>query len=184
MKKLLYHIVKEIIPVVAGILIALYINNWNEDRKDRNYMQRIRTSIDKELKASSKDIEEKLVRQKSLIDTLHFYRDYNQVSIDQVLKKAQGIYIPTIRINSWKAISRTKIELMDYERLTALADIEEQRNLLQLKAQKLLDFVYSNYRSTQANDKEFMSIIMREIMSTEQSLIKDISSIINPKVGV
>jgi hypothetical protein len=30
----LKYFTKEIIPVIIGILIALFINNWNEERKE------------------------------------------------------------------------------------------------------------------------------------------------------
>ena len=47
--KYLLYAIGEIVLVVIGILIALQINNWNEDRKDwakeRFYLRSIRTSI-------------------------------------------------------------------------------------------------------------------------------------------
>jgi len=39
---------REIIPVIIGILIALFINNWNEDRKDKRYLTQIFSSIESE----------------------------------------------------------------------------------------------------------------------------------------
>jgi len=37
MKKI-NQLFKEIIPVIIGVLIALVINNWNEERKDKKYL--------------------------------------------------------------------------------------------------------------------------------------------------
>ncbi|MGB5372105.1 MAG: DUF6090 family protein, partial [Flavobacteriaceae bacterium] len=46
--KYLLYAIGEIVLVVIGILIALQINNWNEDRKDRAkerfYLRSIRSS--------------------------------------------------------------------------------------------------------------------------------------------
>jgi sensor domain CHASE-containing protein len=39
------YAIGEIILVVIGILIALQINNWNEDRIDRNIETRVLTNI-------------------------------------------------------------------------------------------------------------------------------------------
>lgn len=39
--KQLGQIIREIVPVIIGILIALLINNWNEDRKDKKYLNQI-----------------------------------------------------------------------------------------------------------------------------------------------
>ena len=178
MKKIIKAFFKEIVPIIVGILIALYINNWNEDRKDKNYIDQISTSIQNELTESHKDIDKKLVQQKTLIDSLNFYLNDNQVALDEIINKARGIYIPKIRINSWKAISNSKIELMDYEKVSTLADIEEQKELLLMKAEKLIDFIYSNYKETGKDKKEFMIIMMSEVISTEKSLQEDIGEII------
>ena len=40
---------KEMIPVIAGILIALFIDNWNSDRKDKNYINQVFPTVNNEL---------------------------------------------------------------------------------------------------------------------------------------
>lgn len=67
---------------------------------------------------------------------------------------------------------------MDYDKVSALADIEEQKEILRIKSEKLIDFIYSNYKETGEDKKEFMMIMMKEIMSTERSLQEDIVKII------
>jgi len=69
MKKITIAFFKEIIPIIVGILIALYINNWNENRKDKNYINQISTSINKELTETNDDIIETLSKQRTLIDS-------------------------------------------------------------------------------------------------------------------
>ncbi|MFK8057987.1 MAG: hypothetical protein AB8F78_17805 [Saprospiraceae bacterium] len=178
MEKTIKDFIKEIVPIVVGILVALYINNWNEERKDQNYIDRISTSLNKELSESNDDITEKLVQQRTLIDSLDFYLSDDKVSIEDVTRKAKGVYIPTIKMHSWKAISNSKIELMEYEKVSTLADIEEQKSLLRLKSEKLLDFIYANFKNTTTEQKEFMKISMGEIISTELSVQKDIEKVL------
>jgi len=107
MKKIIKILFKEIVPIIIGILIALYINNWNEDRKDKNYINRISISINKELTESNNDITKKLVQQKTLVDSLNFYLKDDTISLYKIIRKAKGIYIPSIKIHSWKAISNS-----------------------------------------------------------------------------
>ena len=64
------QIIKDIIPVIIGILIALLINNWNEDRKEKKYLNQIFASINKELEESSIDLKENIPKQQVLIDSL------------------------------------------------------------------------------------------------------------------
>jgi hypothetical protein len=47
---------KEIIPVVAGILIALFIDNWNAERKDKAYIEQVFSTIHSELKETNEAI--------------------------------------------------------------------------------------------------------------------------------
>ncbi|MCC1485666.1 DUF6090 family protein [Winogradskyella immobilis] len=47
------YAIGEIILVVIGILIALSINNWNEDRKTKTYEKQVYTQIYKDIKADS-----------------------------------------------------------------------------------------------------------------------------------
>jgi hypothetical protein len=178
MKKIIKSFIKEIVPIILGILIALYINNWNENRKDEKYINKMITSIDKELKDSNKDIEEKIPLQKRLIDTLDFYKNDDKTSILDVMMKVDGIHIPSIKINSWKAISSSKIELVEYNRISTMADIEEGKENLLLKTRLLMDFTYQNIKETDIDKKEFVLLMMQDIIISEIGLQEEIEGII------
>ncbi|MDR0194812.1 MAG: hypothetical protein LBI73_06785, partial [Myroides sp.] len=66
-KRYSIQFVKEIIPVVVGILIALFIDNWNSQRKDRAYIKQVYTTISTELSESKEDIKEMIPKQEALI---------------------------------------------------------------------------------------------------------------------
>ena len=179
MKKYIKAFIKEIVPIIVGILIAMYITNWNENRKDKNYINQIFLSINKELLETNEDIIDKISIQKSFLDTLDFYLENNKISLLDITIKAKGIYIPTIKLNSWKAISSSRIELVEYDKVSALANIEEQKERLKMKTEKLENFFYLNTNETGKEKKEFMKIIMLDIIGTEIPLQKGIERIIN-----
>ena len=179
MKKYINPFIKEIVPIIVGILIALYINNWNENRKEEKYINQIFSSINEELIETNEDIIDIISIQNSFIDSLDFYLKDNSISILEITIKAKGIHIPTIKINSWKAISNSKIELMEYNKVSTLANIEENKEYLKMKAENLVNFTYSNTRETGKDKKELMKILMLDIISTEISIQKDIERIIN-----
>ena len=104
MKKNIKTFIKDISPIIVGILVALWINNWNESRKDKIYLQQISSASNKELTETKEDIEQNLVLQKSFIDTIDAYLLDDQISLLDITVKAKGIYAPTIKINSWKSI--------------------------------------------------------------------------------
>ncbi|KEY19153.1 hypothetical protein [Kaistella antarctica] len=178
MKENIKAFIKDIIPIVVGILVALWINNWNENRKDKNYLDQISSASNKELTDTNQDIKENLLLQKSYIDSIDAYLIDDKISLLDITLKNKGIYVPTIKINSWKAISNSKIELLDYKKISALAMIEEQKEMLKMKSMRLVDFLYANPKETGKDKKEFLKILMLDIIGTEESIQKDISNII------
>ncbi len=80
MKKVNY-IIKEVIPIIIGILIALFINNWNEDRKDKKYLNQMFSSIESELEESSIDLKIVIPKQLASVDTLEAYLNNEKVTI-------------------------------------------------------------------------------------------------------
>lgn len=178
MNKTIIEFFKELLTIIVGILIALYINNWNEDRKDAKYINEIFVSMNKELNESNDDIKKKMPQQQTLIDTLGFYKKNDSISIFDVMMKVNGVQIPQIRISSWKAISSSKIELLEYDRVSALANIEEQKELLISKTQYLMNFLYPNIKDTSFDKKELIMFMMQDIMVTERDLQEEIEGAI------
>ncbi|HBZ38410.1 MAG TPA: hypothetical protein DEO59_08000, partial [Balneola sp.] len=44
-RKYLWYALGEILLVMIGILLALQVNNWNENRKEKNYEHRMLTEL-------------------------------------------------------------------------------------------------------------------------------------------
>lgn len=169
---------KDMIPVVMGVLIALFINNWNENRKERKYIDKIMVSIKKELIETNKDIIKQRTPQKRLIDTLTVYLNNDKVNLFDAVVKGGGFYAPTIKLNYWKAISNSKPELLDYETLASLAVLEEGKNLLRLKTEKLISFHISNVKSTDKNSKRLVMMLMQEIIRDGEYMQKEIEKVL------
>lgn len=169
--------IKEIIPVIAGILIALFIDNWNSEHKDKVYIDQEFSTIDSELKESNEDIKAIIPKQESLVDSLQFYYESKNVTILDIVKKSKGIYIPQIKINAWKSVSGTKIDLIDYKKVASLSNIEELKETLKNKSEFLMSFIYSNINATDQNTKQTLKMIFLDIIQTEKSLQQSIELI-------
>ena len=165
------QLIREIIPVIIGILVALVINNWNEDRKEKKYLNQIFTSIEKELEISRKDLEKNIPKEQILIDSIGKYLNDATVSIFEIIRKADGIYGANVKNSSWKAIANSKIELVDFEKLSALSEINESKESLELKREKQLDFMINNLKASDQEKKEIFMLLNQEILSTEKYLL-------------
>lgn len=179
MKKQLYtytiQFIKEITPVIAGILIALFIDNWNSNRKDEAYIDQVFSTIDNELKESEEDINEVIPIQKTFIDSLDFYSNNNQISIMDITKKSGNIYVPQIKTSAWKSVSGSKIDLISYDKITTLSNIEEQKETLKNKSEFLTNMLYSNLHETDKNKKQTIKMLISDIIQTEKSIQKQIN---------
>jgi len=74
--KYLLYAIGEIVLVVIGILIALSINNWNEERKSNNLLQKYKQSIIAELKIDLLKLDELDSIHNSWRNSLRNYLDY------------------------------------------------------------------------------------------------------------
>ncbi len=177
MSKKILAFIAELVLIVLGVLIAMWINNWNEDRKDKQYIKQMLSSVNKELLDSTEEIVTSFPPQESFIDSLNHYLEDDEVSILEIVLKTNGINLPTIKTNSWKAISNSRMDLLDYDKVSALANIEEQKGNLSLKIDKFLDFVYANSGQTAKDKKELLKIMMLDIMGTEERLQVEIEGV-------
>ncbi len=177
--KRLITLIREMIPVIAGILIALLINNWNENRKNKHYLRQIFSSIEKELEESKADIKSVIPKQFAFIDSLDIYMKNTNVSVYEIILKSDGIYAPRIKTNSWNAISNSKIELIPYDKLSKFVDIEERKKNLQKRTEKQLDFMYQNFESTAQRKKEIIRFMTLDIINAEKRLQSKIEELLN-----
>ncbi|MEO0330104.1 MAG: hypothetical protein AAF223_00235, partial [Bacteroidota bacterium] len=66
---------REMIPVIAGILIALFINNWQQSYRDEKLLESTLQSLSEEFDKNAENIQSYLPRQSHFLDTLRLYHD-------------------------------------------------------------------------------------------------------------
>ncbi|MFK7809857.1 MAG: DUF6090 family protein [Saprospiraceae bacterium] len=176
--KYLSKLIREIVPVIIGILIALFINNWNEDRKDKEYLDQIFSSMEKELEESLADIRRVLPKQLASIDTLDVYLNNEEVSLYAIMMRSNGIHFPSIKTNSWNAIVNSKIELIEYDKLSALADFEEGKENLKFRVEKQMDYIFQNFEKKDVKKKTILRMMLVDIVSAEKGLCTEIEAIL------
>ena len=88
------YAIGEIVLVVIGILIALGINNWNEEnkknKKEKLILNELINSIDKDLNAYERFLDPRLERKDNGLDSLYFYIFKNEGIPDSLFLKFYG----------------------------------------------------------------------------------------------
>lgn len=85
----LKYAIGEIVLVVVGILIALQINNWNEQRKENLKEQALLVRLEKEFKSNKEQLLSKIEIRNTIIENcerlLEFYNEPENATRDSIL---------------------------------------------------------------------------------------------------
>ena len=140
-KKYLLYAIGEILLVVVGILIALGINNWNEDQKDRKEEQKALQLLQIEFTTNLEQLESKIRLRNHIINQsmqiIGWMDQGAEVQIDTLLQKMSAIMIaPTFDPVFNTNLHEEKINLIKNDSLRAhlnnwnsqMADFSEREN--------------------------------------------------------
>ncbi len=129
-RKYILYALGEIALVVIGILLALQINNWNEDRKNRNLerstLVEIRSSINEEIDLFKKEIQ----YQKSLGDVSIFLLDHiksgqaYEPKLDTLWEKTARFY--------WPVFNRVAFDLLESRGIDLIRNDHLRNEIVQL----------------------------------------------------
>lgn len=164
--KYLLYAIGEIILVVIGILIALQINNWNEEKKNQKQVQlkmysiladmredalqikSIITDLERQNEASSHIIPIMESEKKTITDSLKFILDFNSFTTTPIFSK---------RNNTWDVITSDGIlsEFPDEKLFTLVQDY------------------YDNYYDLAANFTNSANPVQLELRQLKYELFKN-----------
>tara|TARA_R100001369_G_C3295605_1_gene164760 strand:+ start:42 stop:791 length:750 start_codon:yes stop_codon:yes gene_type:complete len=129
--KYLKYAIGEIVLVVIGILIALQINQWNENRKENNALKTLTENLNNEFQKNLKELDIDLSRVKNAItasNTLLSYTGTKNVEVDNIIIDSLIYY----------AVSNPTWNPSSY----VLNDIKNSGKLSTLKNENLKLFLY------------------------------------------
>ncbi len=114
----------EILLVVIGILIALQINNWNEERKQNDNEQAILKRLEKEFRSNKKQLLNKIELRNNLIKSskklLEYFDTPKNVERDSIFVYLSAIQPPTFDPIQNDLVSSGNIEILKDEALKQL----------------------------------------------------------------
>lgn len=164
----LIYAIGEIVLVVLGILIALQINNWNEDRKARVQEKEILNEVRDNLKADTSLINERILRQRRdaikisrLIHHLEANLEYNDSLNNYFFTPVlmEGFQVTRSGYETLKSIGLEKLQSQEIKNLiTNYYDVLCQ-NILDVVEQKNLDNTRSMSIFNKNNFKRVISSI-------------------------
>ncbi len=125
--KYLKYAIGEIILVVIGILIALSINNWNDERKETNSKKNIIVSLISDLEKDIESFKKNAIRNTKAIDYCNSFLKTGQIDSSLVfVNTIDSKYIFYPNNSKYKSIvSTNKIEILDDSTIDKLTSYYE-----------------------------------------------------------
>jgi len=176
-KKLFY----DIIILSVGIFIALYLYEWKQGLINSKYLKKTFISIEYELKENIVEIDQTIPFQESLSTSIYDNIN-NDRSILDIVKDFGGFRSPIIRASAWNSIINNNINLIDYNIISQLYEIEKTSNLISYKTNKLNEFIYANSDATSLEKKDNFSLMIEDIILLEEEMINIINQFLTNKM--
>ena len=149
-----------------------------DSRKEQKYLDSIFASINEELKESVQSLEDNIPKQQRLVDSLQMNLNNESIAIIDIVKSAGGVWVPRIKNNSWKAVANNRIELIEFEKLSALSEIDVSKINQDYKQKKIMDFIFEHVKDTSSEKKEVLMMMISEMISSGRYLQSEVEELI------
>ncbi|MCK8520437.1 hypothetical protein M0D21_02595 [Aquimarina sp. D1M17] len=163
---------KEIIIVVLGVLIAVGINNYKENYEEEKFVSKTLSAIENEIEQSELEVEKTSKKHLQIVDSIHAAIHNDNESLGQLMNRIGGIQSPDVKNIGLRFFISNKAELVEYDIISRLNDIENYTNSLHTKMNRMLDFLYENIEKKDAVIKEKFIYHLANVINSEQELLK------------
>ena len=151
--KLVGKLAVELVTVIAGILIALFVNSIQEKRADKKNLDETLHALSLEFDKNRDNIKSKSHRIQRFRDTLEFYEKDASLSIYDLTVKSPGLTLVDLYTTNWQVtLSTNSLLLINFETITLLSEIEAKHNELKEQGQILTSLLYNT--AIYKNDRE------------------------------
>lgn len=138
-KSIISKLALELIVVIAGVLIALLVDNQRENFRERQLLESTMQSLSNEFSRNAGNIRATIPRQTSFLDTLRHYRAHEHLSFYDLASKTNGFGRVDIYTTNWQAtLSSNNLHFLNFRTVTLLSRIEAKHEAFQ-EQQRIID---------------------------------------------
>lgn len=175
------YFLQEITIVVVGVLIAVSIGNYKEKMDNKKYFKKTLLAIENEIKLSQEEVNAVLIKHIKFIDSLSNKIYDNEQNLVEIIGDLGGVQFPSIKNVSLRFFISNKAELVDFEIISQLLEIEEQTNMLSDKMKRLADYTYDNMNDKNGESKIKFAYLLANVIDSEKTLLESYSILLEEK---
>lgn len=179
MKNRIVYLLQEIAIVVVGVLIAVSISNYQEEKENQRYIEKTLLAIESEIRLSQTDLDTVLKRHLSIAEYLENNESKKEQTLGEMIYSLGGFQVASIKNISLRFFVANKAELLDFEVISQLLEIEFQTDILSDKLERLTDFVYEHVNESSVDTKLKFAIFLSDVIDSEQTLLASYADLLD-----
>jgi|UPI000591D569 hypothetical protein len=166
----LLYLLQEIAIVVIGVLIAVSINNYKEQSDNEAYIKKTLLAIEHEIHDNKTGLDSVLERHMRIYEYMELDSVEEGQTISEMLYDLGGFQVAFIKNISLRFFVANKAELLDFQLISQLSEIEQSTDILSGKIDRLANFAYEHLSDSSEEAKLRFSIMLMDVIDSESSL--------------
>lgn len=166
----LIYLLQEIVIVVIGVLIAVSINNYKEKSDNEAYIKKTLLAIENEIHDNKTSLDSVLERHIRIYEYMELDSVEEGQTISEMLYELGGFQVAFINNISLRFFVANKAELLDFQLISQLSEIEQSTDMLSGKIDRLTNFAYEHLNDSTEEAKLRFSIMLMDVIDSESNL--------------
>jgi len=167
----------DMLPVIAGVVIGLYLTAESEERQNRKLLDNTLEALSNEFKANGLEINKKLIRHTRIFDSLKYYQSDTQYNLNDILGKAGGLASSQIYTTNWQAtLNNYNLQIINFETVKLLSRIENIHDELTKQVDIFYEKVYAPSMYARGEEgvshRKIVMDVMEDYKANEQELLQ------------
>lgn len=155
LKKLFY----EFIAAFMGVLIAMGLSNWQENREENDFIKRSITSIYKDNLKNIESVQRQIDELETHIDTFNYYKKDEKHTLLDLINKNEHLILQSMQFDGWEMLERSNLVYkLDYKVASKLFNLNDQSDIFLDRRKGITDMLYKSSHSTASKDKKTMKL--------------------------
>ena len=177
------YILQEILIVVVGVLIAVTVGNYKEQEDNKKYIEKTLLAIENEINISQIELDTVLARHIKLYEALGEEIGNTELSIGKLVSNSGGFQVAAIKNVSLRFFIANKAELLEFNMISQLLEIEQMSEMLSDKIKLMSDFAYENVNDQSTEVKLKFAYLLANVIDGEQTLLASYSKFVEENEG-